>query len=64
FDFQKNIINPLIQGIKNIFSFEYFFAKLKSILPSVLGGDSGESLNAYYKSTTHTGDRDESTTLP
>nr|WP_099497251.1 DUF759 family protein [Borrelia miyamotoi] len=64
FDFQKNIINPLIQGIKNIFSFEYFFAKLKSILPSVLGGDSGENLNAYYKSTSHVDDGDKSTTMP
>lgn len=63
FNFQKDIINPLMQGIKNIFSFEYFFAKLKSILPSFLGGDSGESLNAYYKSTSNIDESDKSTTM-
>ncbi|AOW96156.1 DUF759 family protein [Borrelia miyamotoi] len=63
FDLEKDIINPLIQNIKSIFSLEYFFAKLKSILPSFLGGDGGSSLGAYYKHTTHTGG-DDSTRIP
>ncbi|MCD2374532.1 DUF759 family protein, partial [Borreliella burgdorferi] len=44
FNFTKDIINPIINGIKSIFNLNYFFAKLKSILPGMFGGDGGEAL--------------------
>ncbi|MCD2349931.1 DUF759 family protein, partial [Borreliella americana] len=44
FKFETHIVQPIIKGIKSIFSLNYFFAKLKSILPKLFGGDEGESL--------------------
>ncbi|MCD2321070.1 DUF759 family protein, partial [Borreliella burgdorferi] len=44
FDFTKDIINPIINGIKSIFNLNYFFAKLKSMLPGWMGGDEGAAL--------------------
>ncbi|MCD2375789.1 DUF759 family protein, partial [Borreliella burgdorferi] len=44
FNFTKDILNPIINGIKSIFNLNYFFAKLKSVLPGMFGGDGGEAL--------------------
>ncbi|UPA16708.1 DUF759 family protein (plasmid) [Borrelia coriaceae] len=44
FKFKTHIVDPLINGIKNIFSLDILIARLKSILPKFLGGDGGESL--------------------
>ncbi|UPA16837.1 DUF759 family protein (plasmid) [Borrelia coriaceae] len=44
FKFKTHIVDPLINGIKNIFSIDTLIARLKSILPKFLGGDGGESL--------------------
>ncbi|MCD2413933.1 DUF759 family protein, partial [Borreliella burgdorferi] len=44
FTFETHIINPIIKGIKSIFNLNYFFAKLKSVLPTMFGGDGGEAL--------------------
>ncbi|ATH10620.1 DUF759 family protein (plasmid) [Borreliella burgdorferi] len=44
FKFETHIINPIIDGIKSIFNLNYFFAKLKSMLPGWMGGDEGAAL--------------------
>lgn len=44
FQFKTHIVDPLINGIKSIFSIDTLIAKLKAILPKVLGGDGGASL--------------------
>ncbi|WP_283848858.1 DUF759 family protein [Borrelia puertoricensis] len=45
FNFHKDIVDPIINGIKSIFSLDRLIARLKSILPLWMGGDSGESLS-------------------
>ncbi|AWG43352.1 hypothetical protein CR532_05265 (plasmid) [Candidatus Borreliella tachyglossi] len=45
FSIEKSIISP----IKNIFSIDTLIARLKSILPSWMGGDSGASLGELNK---------------
>ncbi len=44
FTFETHIIEPIINGIKSIFNLNYFFAKLKSMLPGWMGGDEGAAL--------------------
>ncbi|WP_040126286.1 DUF759 family protein [Borrelia nietonii] len=61
-NFKKDIVDPFTQKIKSIFSFEYLFAGLRSILPNFLGGDEGKSLEAYYRKTGSTSDSDHSIT--
>ncbi|UPA18850.1 DUF759 family protein [Borrelia puertoricensis] len=45
FNFQTHVTDPLIKGIKSIFSLDALIARLKAILPKFLGGDGGKSLD-------------------
>ncbi|AYE37096.1 hypothetical protein DB313_06225 (plasmid) [Borrelia turcica IST7] len=57
FNLQTSIIDPIKGAITSIFSLDALIARLRSILPSWAGGDSGASLKEIQE-------RDSSTTAP